>query len=350
MKQQLLSILVDPVTKAPLVMDADSQSDSEIVSGRLLAKNGTIYPVSDGIPRFAHIDDEGQRETSNAFEYLWKDRDTFSSEIAQKTYSTWLVENFGFSSEKDRATYFAEKTRILDLGCGRGYASSSWLRDTAWNGRAMWVGMDITQAVDVAKGNLEHLPNTHFVQGDALAIPFRDGSFDAIISQGVLHHTPSTRLAILSGSRVLSSGGEFHFYVYRKKGPIREFADDYIREQIAALSDEAAWDVMRSLTHLGKSLWEAKADILVEEDIPLLGIQAGSQNVQRLIYWNFAKLYWNEALTFEENTHVNFDWYRPRYAHRQTAEEVRQWCEEADLSVQWFHEQESGFSVRAIKR
>jgi hypothetical protein len=71
--------------------------------------------------------------------------------------------------------------------------------------------------------------------------------------------------------------------------------------------------------------------------------------VQRLIYWNFAKLYWNPNWSFEENVHVNFDWYRPRYSHRQTADEVREWCAEAALAITRFHEQESGFTVRATK-
>jgi len=46
---------------------------------------------------------------------------------------------------------------------------------------------------------------------------------------------------------------------------------------------------------------------------------------------------------------VNFDWYHPRYAHRQTEEEVRRWCGEAGLSIFHFDVQESGFTVRAIK-
>jgi hypothetical protein len=60
-------------------------------------------------------------------------------------------------------------------------------------------------------------------------------------------------------------------------------------------------------------------------------------------------MYWNEALSFEENVHINFDWYRPRYAHRQTAEQVRTWCDEANLSIYWFHEGEAGYTVRATK-
>ena len=79
-------------------------------------------------------------------------------------------------------------------------------------------------------------------------------------------------------------------------------------------------------------------------------IKAGKQDVQRLVYWNVAKLFWNEALAFEENVHINFDWYRPRYAHRQTEAQVRQWCEEARLDVRRLHDSEAGYTVRAVKR
>lgn len=71
--------------------------------------------------------------------------------------------------------------------------------------------------------------------------------------------------------------------------------------------------------------------------------------MQRLIYWHFLKIFWNEAFTFEQNVTVNFDWYHPRYAHRQTEEEVRRWCEESGLSIARFHAQDSGFSVRAVR-
>ncbi len=350
MNSSLLSILVDPVLRKPLQMSSSESKKESVVSGSLRAEDGKVYLISNGIPRFVEQSDRGQQETTSAFQYLWKEREGFSSQIAQDSYAEWLVENYGFSSATDQADYFASRKRILDLGCGRGYASSPWLLAPERNRHSMWVGIDISEAVDVAKRNLEIIANTHFVQGDALALPFPDGCFDTIISQGVMHHTPSTRSALLSASRVLGQGGEIHFYVYRLKGPVREFSDDYIREQIAPLSDEEAWEAMRSLTQLGRVLWETGAKVELQSDIPLLGIKAGKYDVQRVVYWNFAKLYWNEKLSFDDNVHVNFDWYRPRYAHRQTAEEVQQWCNEANLSVKWFHEQESGFSVRALKK
>jgi hypothetical protein len=67
------------------------------------------------------------------------------------------------------------------------------------------------------------------------------------------------------------------------------------------------------------------------------------------VYWHFAKLYWNERLTLEENTHVNYDWYHPRYAHRHSEEEVRAMCAAAGLQVVHLDAQESGFTVRALK-
>ncbi len=349
MKTALLSLLVDPVEQRPLGLVDAPVADGEITQGQLVAQNRAVYPIHAGIPRFVNVEDQGQIQTREAFDFLWKEQASFSSPAAQSLYANWLVENYGFASPTERARYFAGRERILDLGCGRGYASADWLESSEWTGKTMWVGVDISQAVDVACARLSHLPNTHFVQADALGLPFSSGVFDTILSQGVLHHTPSTRAALLSAARVLASGGHFHFYVYRRKGPVREFTDDYIREQIAALSDTEALEDMRSLTRLAQVLANLRTTVELTEDVPLLGIKAGSQDVQRLIYWNFAKLYWNENLSFEDNVHVNFDWYRPRYAHRQTAEEVRAWCCEAGLAIQWFHEQESGFSVRAVK-
>ena len=55
------------------------------------------------------------------------------------------------------------------------------------------------------------------------------------------------------------------------------------------------------------------------------------------------------TLSFAENGPVNFDGYRPHSARRPSAEEGRAWCAEGGLTMQRFHEQESGFSVRAIK-
>ena len=228
-------------------------------------------------------------------------------------------------------------------------ASYFWLTSPDWQPVAPWIGVDISDAVDAARSHLGHIANTHFVQADAMRLPFRDDYFDAILAEGVLHHTPSTRMAIASASRVLTAGGELNFYVYRRKAPVREFTDDLVRARLRGLTEDEAWAAMRSLTALARNLAALNVAVDVEQDVSILGIKAGRQDVQRFIYWNFAKLYWNDDLDFEENVHVNFDWYRPEYAHRQSLDEVTDWCRAAGLQIGRVHEQESGYTVRAIK-
>jgi len=222
-----------------------------------------------------------------------------------------------------------------------------WM-DSSWRG-ALWVGIDISRAIDIAQERLGFRETNHFLQADVLQPPFPDSSFDTIFSEGVLHHTLSTELALKALVPLLEPGGELMFYIYGKKAPIREFADDHVRSLISSKEPAEAWAALRPLTKLGQALAELHAEVDVPEDIPYLGIKAGRYDVQRLIYWHFAKLFWNGAYSFEENNHVNFDWYHPRYAHRQTEEEVRRWCDESAMSITHFDKQESGFTVRAIK-
>jgi arsenite methyltransferase len=148
---------------------------------------------------------------------------------------------------------------------------------------------------------------------------------------------------------LLAPGGELMFYVYRRKAPIREFTDDYVRERLAELPPEEAWDAIRPLTRLGQALAELETEVEVPEDVPLLGIKAGRYDIQRLVYWHVAKLFWNSKMTFEENNHLNFDWYAPTYAWRHTEEEIRRWCADEGLEITRFDVDDAGFTVRAIK-
>jgi arsenite methyltransferase len=347
-----VELLADPFDLTPLELLSVEEADGEIAEADLRGTSGRTYPVRSSIPRFITTDDPGQLETMHAFGYKWNRPGSYGwlrKPGDDGFYAGWLSEKYGFQNVADWCGHFSGK-RFLDLGCGAGMASYFWLASSDWQATAPWVGVDISEAVDAARANLGHILNTHFVQADAMRLPFPDATFEAVMSEGVLHHTPSTRSAIASGARVLAPGGEFHFYVYRRKAPAREFTDDYVRERLRGMTDEEAWDAMRPLTRLARNLAALKAEVEVEEDIPELGIKAGRMDVQRLIYWNFAKLFWNDQFDFEENVHINFDWYRPTYAHRQTEDELRAWCGEAGLDIVRLHEQESGYTVRAAKR
>lgn len=350
MHRSLLANLVDPISRSPLQMDEKRGDERHVIDGLLRGPDRRSYVVSNGIPRFVLTDDQGQRQTQASFGFKWSRRDTYDSPAMQGVTRDWLVQRYGFKNVEGMRGYFGSRRRVLDAGCGSGFSASCWMTSEWRNGGpAEWIGADISSAIDVAQDRLGAFPGTHFLQADILQLPFREGTFDTIFSEGVLHHTPSTERALKVLASLLVPGGELLFYVYRKKGPVREFTDDCVRDALSRMSPEEAWAALRPLTRLGQALAELKAVVTVPEDIPYLGIKAGRHDVQRLVYWHFAKLFWRPECSFEENHHVNFDWYHPRYAHRHTREEIQRWCGEAGLSIRHCDEQESGFTVRAVK-
>jgi SAM-dependent methyltransferase len=345
-RSELTDILVDPADGGPLSLDEQQRDGDDIVTGVLRGENGRSYAIRRSIPRFVELEDEGQAQTQSSFGFKWTKRDSFGSEGMQKELHGWLLDRYGFRSGDEMRDFFASRGRTLDAGCGAGFATSAWMCD-GWNASgAEWVGADISVAIDVARERLGGFGGTHFVQADVLDLPFRPESFDVVFSEGVLHHTPSTERALKALVPLLRPGGELMIYVYARKAPIREFTDDFVRERLADLTPAEAWEALRPLTRLGQALAELETEVDVPEDVPLLGIKAGRYDVQRLIYWNVAKLFWNAEMTFEENNHLNFDWYAPRYAWRQTEDEVRRWYEESGLEVTRFHVHEAGFTVR----
>ncbi len=76
------------------------------------------------------------------------------------------------------------------------------------------------------------------------------------------------------------------------------------------------------LTELGRRLSALKVDIDVPE-IPELGIKGGRYDIQRFIYWNFLKCFWNADLGTETSVLTNFDWYSPSNARRFSESEIR---------------------------
>lgn len=287
-----------------------------------------------------------QSQTRDSFGYKWRQTDSFGSAAQREVSRKWLMERYGFEDAAAMAAYFASRQHLLDAGCGGGFSARILLEDVP---SLHYTGVDISEAVWVAREQFGDRQRTAFVEADLLSLPFREASFDTIVSEGVLHHTPSTRAALASLVPLLARGGEILFYVYRTKAVVRELADDAIRAQVAPMPPEQAWEAMRPLTALAKSLAELRTDVTVTEDVPILGIKAGTYDVQRLIYNGFCKLFWNDAYSFEENLHVNFDWYHPAYAHRQTEEEVRTWCEELGLRIVHMDVQDSGITTRAMR-
>lgn len=326
------------------LLSADKLKDG----GRIETSAG-VFVLNQGILRQeGRVISSDQQQTKTSFGFKWSQRHSYESSAAKEKERLWLIDRYLGGDIGLLDKYFFTGARVLDAGCGPGVSALSLMG--AKLDTVKYFGVDISSAVDLAKENFSEAKKPgEFMQADLTNLPFQGPAFDVIFSEGVLHHTDCTKTSFKYLSRLLAMGGFFLFYVYRKKGPVREFTDDHIRQQLAPMSDQQAWDALRPLTRLGMALGEMKMEIEIPQDIDLLDIKAGNIDLQRFFYWNFCKAYYDKNFDLETMNHINFDWYRPLNCHRHTEEELIQWCAEAGLSVEWMDRQESGFTVAARK-
>jgi SAM-dependent methyltransferase len=247
-----------------------------------------------------------------------------SSEIHQ-----WILGRNGFGDTAALQAFLATKQRVLDAGCGNGRVTAL-LRENSPAATEI-VGIDLV-ASEIARKNLEQYKNITTLQKDLLQDLSDLGAFDFIYCQEVLHHTKDPRQAFVNLSKLLRPKGEIAIYVYKKKAPMREYCDDYIRDVLAPMPYEDAMKVCRQITEFGKALSEQTGTVTVPA-LDVLEIPAGEYPMQRLLYHFFFKCFWNTALPHQDNVTINYDWYHPQLASRHTLPEVRQWLADQSLDV-----------------
>lgn len=290
-----------------------------------------------------------QKQTEETFGFKWKKRDTYESPSVQAEWKRWLFEKY-FDGDESRLSGLLGDSRkkILDAGCGSG--TSAYLLFGEHLKENDYLGIDISDAVDVARKRFSEFnaPGT-FEKCDLNSIPEAFGQFDLIFSEGVIHHTDSVEAAIRTLTQRLKEGGKFLFYVYSRKAPVREYTDDLIRESIASLSNEDAWEALEPLTKFGKMLGDLNIEVEVEEAIPYLGIDKGRYSLQRLFYYKICKAFYRSDYTLAEMNHINFDWFRPQNCHRHSPTEIQDFCSHAGLFIDRLHVEDSGITVIATK-
>jgi SAM-dependent methyltransferase len=255
----------------------------------------------------------------------------------------WILNRNGWNTQEGLRNFLSDKKRILDAGCGNGRVTA--LLSQFSPSTSAIVGVDLTSC-DVARENLEGIKNIQIDYADLLANNSALGKFDFIYSQEVLHHTHNPKQAFLNlVKNNLMPGGEIAIYVYKKKAPMREFTDDYIRENISCVSYEEAKEKCSQITELGKVLHELNVKINIPK-VDLLQIEAGEYDLQRFIYHFFMKCFWSPELNYDQNTAINYDWYHPQNCTRHTLEEIREWYTSAELKIEHKYVDFYGITLR----
>lgn len=160
------------------------------------------YPVAAGTLRMTATatvaGERAERErTAASFAYEWQ---RFGA-----TRDEW-ERNF-LDYMRPHGPGFFRGLRMLDAGTGSGRHS----RQAALYGAEV-AAVDLGESIDVARQNVPAGVLT--VQADLERLPFEPGTFDLVISIGVLHHLPDTERALRYLARFARPGGLVRIYLY----------------------------------------------------------------------------------------------------------------------------------------
>jgi SAM-dependent methyltransferase/uncharacterized protein YbaR (Trm112 family) len=373
-KERILSLLACPSCGGDLILESFETERQEVREGMLKCACGQWFPIIACIPRLLLREYRGdyrdfikthglnhfeqgrgisphsiskEKQVQESFGSKWMSQPKWGTRGETKTFmSEWVLDKYEWGNNEGFKKAIGSKKNILDAGTGLGRVVADFCEV---NKRGEVFGIDLSEAVEGAYQNTKQYPNAHILQADLMNLPFKRSFFDFIFSEGVLHHTPDTHKAFEVLIKFLAPKGEIAIYVYKKKGPIREFCDDYLRGFTTHLSEEECWEFSKRMTKFGKALSDLHTEFEVPEDIPALGMKAGKYNLQRFFYYHIFKCFWNERFNFDENNLVNFDWYHPAYAYRHTPEEVKTWFQKAGLELVHIDISESGITARGLK-
>ena len=323
-------------------MSSIRSAPSDWLFERALEQVGNVYIASG--PGAS----ENEVHTNDAFSEKWVSLNqdaSDESEAWKQAQFAWYLDCYGFDNVPQFVDFLSSRETILDAGCGPGY-KAAWLAGLAPH--ATVVAMDLSDSIYVAAKRYTNVANLIFVKGDIANTPFRDGPFNLVSCDQVLHHTDDPPRTVREFARILETGGVLNTYVYAKKALPRELLDEHFREASKALSSEQIWALSDQLTHLGRTLSELRATIDVP-NMPLLGIKGGQQDLQRFIYWNFLKCFWNEEFGFDASKMINFDWYAPSTAFRYSLDEFTAMVEAAGFKANFMHSEEACHTGRFTK-
>src|SRR5207247_5728113 len=164
-------------------------------------KGRAAYAGRRGVPRFVEsARTEESARTASAFGWEWR---TFSriDDHHEQQFLDWIA-------PAGREAFHGRV--VLEGGCGKGRHT----RLASRYGAAAVIGVDLSEAVDVAFDNTRDEPTVHIVQADLLRLPLRPASCDYAFSVGVLHHLSDPSAGFRALARTVRPGGAFSVWVY----------------------------------------------------------------------------------------------------------------------------------------
>lgn len=246
-----------------------------------------------------------QRTFTEEWSGLGNDERTFAyshDELVALHRDVWLQ----FSPEETKAV-----DTVLNVGCGFG-KEAIVLGDIFQSADVF--GVDLNLSLLAAAPRLNSHPRVHLIIASLFHLPFARGAFAHVHSQGVIHHTYSTKAAFEAIAPFTRPGGSLFVWVYAQE-------DSLVVGGFRGVLIRAYWLISHRVSR----------PILSRMPAPL---RNGAMFVLTAIVYPIVKLRDRRSSEwhFRNTLHGLRDAFTPRYAHQHGFNEVITWFEDAGFT------------------
>jgi MoaA/NifB/PqqE/SkfB family radical SAM enzyme/ubiquinone/menaquinone biosynthesis C-methylase UbiE len=177
----------------------------------------------------------------------------------------WLAEAAKPIDELTARLALNGREKILEAGCGTGYATASLARTLNPPGEITAVDLSAGMLAQARKRLGKTAARVRFIEGDALEMLNEAGPLDLVFSSWVLGYIP-LKPFFAAASRALVKGGRLAFIVHKENSPREplEIFESLVAENPSILKKRVAFDFPRGLDHVRD---EMKAAGLAVEDL-----------------------------------------------------------------------------------
>lgn len=353
MKKKLLPFLVCPIDQQPLEfvsLEDNKEINESIIENGILLNNrlNIIYPIYKYVPVMltfrTHIHDtfkeiffeklktlpdfhfpnlepeKGEKFIQASFSEEWGLTDTSDDELTFMRTDDELVKLNKYVWLKWIDKHTVKLNSVLNVGCGAGKETQAL--NTLIKPENI-IAIDLNFSVFKAARNYKDNPNMHFILCSLFHIPLKEKSFDMVYSQGVIHHTYSTRAAFNSICKYAGIDKYLFIWVYG--------LDDHLvyrNEQLDSMKMFIKSCLMRLQWHMEQILrpFISRAPSWLRNII--MKVMAFIMHPIVLSRVRHKKLW-----KLKNTEHSLRDVFTPVFAYTHTINEVVEWYEDADFEI-----------------
>ena len=178
------NIYVCPETKEPLECQPEKKNGDDVVSGKLISKNGHEYEIRDGIPDLV-FPKELEHEQKEAMDY-YEEVAGIYDDVANLSFSIQYVDENEARKGYAKRLNVTPSSRVLELACGTGRDSVNIAENLDATGQLYLQDISRSMLLQCTKKLNKASVPVEFSTGNACYLPFPDRYFDALYSFGGL--------------------------------------------------------------------------------------------------------------------------------------------------------------------